>query len=82
MMRRVATALLACALSFGGEALARPHGNETSPRWLCYRGVNANPWAVGSYCVDRRGIVEVCVSGGWMSMGECLGVECSVPCPG
>jgi hypothetical protein len=31
MMRRIGIVLFACALSFGGEALARLRGNQSSP---------------------------------------------------
>jgi len=80
MMRRIGTVVLACALAFSGEALARSapwHG----PVYSCYwQGSIYRP---GGYCVSNRGIVEVCLtSGDWMSVGHCLGDECRVACPG
>ena len=82
MKIRAATALLALAMTFAGAASARPNHNGTSPVWRCYRGDLATPYAIGAYCVSRRGLVEVCVAGGWMNMGPCLGNECNVSCPG
>ena len=81
MMRRIGTVLVACALSFGGEALARPHGNQSSPIYQCYW--NGTRYWTGGYCVSNRGVVEVCTSSGdWMTLGACIGVECRVACPG
>jgi hypothetical protein len=81
MMRRIGTVLLACALSFGGEALVRPHGNWGGPVYQCYwSGTKYSP---GGYCVSNRGVVEVCTtSGDWMNLGACIGDECRVVCPG
>ena len=80
MMRRVATVLLACALSFSGQALARSHRNQSSPVHQCYWDTPV--YSPGAYCVSRRGLVEVCLSGGdWMSIGPCIGEECRTGCP-
>jgi hypothetical protein len=81
MIRRIGTVLLACALSFGGEALARSHGNWGGYVYQCYwSGTKYSP---GGYCVSRRGVVEVCTtSGDWMSLGACIGDECRMACSG
>ncbi len=81
MMRRSGIVLLACALSFGGEASARSHSNHSGPVYQCYwDGTRYSP---GGYCVSNHGVVEVCTtSGDWMSMGACIGDECRVACPG
>ena len=81
MKHRVLTALLALALSFAGGASARPSHNWSGLVNHCYRGDSGQPYAIGSYCTSPRGLVEVCVAGGWMNMGQCLGYECSVTCP-
>jgi hypothetical protein len=82
MMRRIGTVLLGCALSFGGEAMARPHGNnQSSPIYQC--SWNGTRYWTGGYCVSNRGIVEVCASSGdWVTLGGCIGEECRVACPG
>ena len=80
MMRRIGTVLLACTLSFGGEALARSY-NRSSPIYQCYW--NGTKYWTGGYCVSNRGVVEVCTSSGdWMTLGGCIGPECRVACPG
>ena len=83
MILRVGIVLLACALSFSGDAHARTghRANQSSPVYWCYwEGTSYRP---GGYCVSQRGIVEVCLtSGDWMSVGPCLGYECRVACPG
>jgi len=81
MTSRIGTVLLACALSFGGEALARPHGNWGGYVNQCYW--NGTKYWTGGYCVSNRGEVEVCTgSGDWMTLGACIGPECRVACPG
>jgi hypothetical protein len=81
MMRRIGIVVLACALSFGGEALARSHGNQSSPIYPCYWG--GTKYWTGGYCVSNRGVVEVCTSSGdWMTLGDCIGEECRVACHG
>jgi hypothetical protein len=82
MMLRVGIVLLACALSFSGDAQALTgHRNWSGPVYSCYwQGTIYRP---GGYCVSNRGIVEVCTSSGdWMTLGPCLGDECRVACPG
>jgi hypothetical protein len=80
MVRRIGIVLLACALSFSGEALAGPHAPGSSPVHQCYW--EGTRYAPGGYCVSR-GVVQVCTSSGdWMSLGACLGDECRVACPG
>jgi hypothetical protein len=82
MLRRIGIVVLACALSFGGEAPAKSsHRGQSSPVYWCYwEGTRYDP---GGYCVSNRGVVEVCLtSGDWMSVGRCLGDECRVVCPG
>ena len=81
MVRRIGTALLACAPLFSGEALAMSsHRNWSGPTYQCYW--EGTRYAPGGYCVGRSGVVQVCTSSGdWMSIGPCLGDECRVVCP-
>jgi hypothetical protein len=80
-MLRVGIALLAYALSFSGDALARSAHPGPSPVYSCYWA--GTRYEVGGYCVSNRGMVLVCLGGGdWIPIGRCLGDECRAACPG
>ena len=80
-MFRVGIVLLAYALSFSGEALARSAHRGPSPVYSCYWA--GTSYGIGGYCVSNRGIVLVCTSNGdWIPIGACLGDECRAACQG